>query len=112
MLHEEGKYIWICTALLHYKVYMIWVILAIFKFSPLFCFLWLFFFFFFLESPDEASKAQDNSLNLVLRENHLHWSNKVDTLHMKHTLTISGLEDLSKKKKQLRLYITNGVAGC
>ncbi len=63
-----------------------------------FLFFVVFFFFFFLESPDEASKAQDNSLNLVLRENHLHWSNKVDTLHMKHTLTISGLEDLSKKK--------------
>lgn len=35
-------------------------------------------FFFILESPDETSQAQDNSLHLVLRENHLHWSNKVN----------------------------------
>lgn len=35
-------------------------------------------FFFISESPDEASQAQDNSLHLVLRENHLHWSNKVN----------------------------------
>lgn len=36
-------------------------------------------FFPFLESPDETSQAHHNSLNLVLRENHLHRSNKVDT---------------------------------
>lgn len=39
----------------------------------------------FLESPYEASKAQDNCLNLVFGESYLHRSNKVTTLHTKHS---------------------------
>lgn len=31
----------------------------------------------FPESVDETQEAQDNRLNLVLGENHMHWSNKV-----------------------------------
>lgn len=51
-------------------------------------------FFFILESPDETSQAQDNSLHLVLRENHLHWSNKVNISTHLLTLTRNYLEDL------------------
>lgn len=38
--------------------------------------------FYFSESPDEASKATYHCHYMVVRENHLHWSDKVSTLFL------------------------------